>query len=189
MLETKFISDRGAGAGATSRQERANPMRIDAVTVEACRLPPAVPWEDATNKVQGLELIFVELRTTAGSSAPASAIPSMSAHRDPRAGRGLSGRAGHRHGPARLRTDLAADVPPVPPARPGVNSMAMAAIDIAVWDLIGKHHGQPLYRLIGGARDRIEAYISEINLGAGDTVADLVRRVDDYLAAATARLR
>jgi L-alanine-DL-glutamate epimerase-like enolase superfamily enzyme len=64
----------------------------------------------------------------------------------------------------------------------GVNSMAMAAIDIAVWDLIGKHRGLPLYRLLGGAHDRIEAYISEINLAAGDSVADLVARVDDYLA-------
>src|SRR5690606_1795590 len=64
----------------------------------------------------------------------------------------------------------------------GVNSMAIAAIDIAVWDLIGKHHKLPLYRLLGGARDRIPAYISEINLSDSDTTGDLVRRVDDYLA-------
>ena len=54
--------------------------------------------------------------------------------------------------------------------------MAIAAIDVAVWDLIGKIHGQPLYKLFGGARDSIPAYISEINLADGDEVADLVAR-------------
>ena len=60
--------------------------------------------------------------------------------------------------------------------------MAIAAIDVAVWDLIGKIHGLPLYKLFGGARDAIPAYISEISLADGDTADDLVRRVDDYLA-------
>lgn len=64
----------------------------------------------------------------------------------------------------------------------GVNSMAMAAIDIAVWDVIAQHHGLPLHKLLGGARDRVPAYVSEINLSSADTVADLLRRVDDYKA-------
>jgi L-alanine-DL-glutamate epimerase-like enolase superfamily enzyme len=64
----------------------------------------------------------------------------------------------------------------------GVNSLAIAAIDVAIWDLIGKYYQQPLYKLLGGARSRIKSYISEINLSGTDTVADLVRRVDDYVA-------
>jgi len=36
-------------------------MRIEDVRVSAHRLPPSVPWEDATNKVQGLEFVVVEL--------------------------------------------------------------------------------------------------------------------------------
>ena len=60
--------------------------------------------------------------------------------------------------------------------------MAMAAIDIAVWDLIGKHSGQPLYQLLGGARENIPAYVSEINLSANDSIADLVHRAADYKA-------
>ena len=41
-------------------------MRIESVTAHACRLPPASPWEDATNKVDGLEFVFVELKTDTG---------------------------------------------------------------------------------------------------------------------------
>ncbi len=39
-------------------------------------------------------------------------------------------------------------------------SGAVAAIDIALWDLHGKVCNQPIYRLLGGARDRIPSYAS-----------------------------
>jgi len=35
-----------------------------------------------------------------------------------------------------------------------------SAIDICLWDLIGKAHGEPIYRLLGAARNRIRAYAS-----------------------------
>src|SRR5947209_14331960 len=37
----------------------------------------------------------------------------------------------------------------------GLTLMAVSAIDIAVWDLFGKITGQPLYRLLGGARTEV----------------------------------
>lgn len=37
---------------------------------------------------------------------------------------------------------------------------AQSVIDIALWDLAGKAAGLPLWQLLGGARDRIEAYAS-----------------------------
>ncbi len=40
----------------------------------------------------------------------------------------------------------------------GQGSHAIAAIDLALWDIKGKALGEPLWKLIGGARDRIEAY-------------------------------
>ncbi|MDX1483346.1 MAG: mandelate racemase/muconate lactonizing enzyme family protein [Alphaproteobacteria bacterium] len=40
----------------------------------------------------------------------------------------------------------------------GQGSHAIAAIDLALWDIKGKAFGEPLWRLIGGTRDRIEAY-------------------------------
>lgn len=35
-----------------------------------------------------------------------------------------------------------------------------AAVEIACWDLLGRHAGQPLHRLLGGARSEVEAYAS-----------------------------
>jgi len=43
----------------------------------------------------------------------------------------------------------------------GMLSMAMATLDIALWDAKGKALGQPLYRLLGGYRDRVRAYASD----------------------------
>jgi len=43
----------------------------------------------------------------------------------------------------------------------GMISMAIATLDIALWDAKGKILGQPLYRLLGGYSDRIRAYASD----------------------------
>src|SRR6187399_3411746 len=45
--------------------------------------------------------------------------------------------------------------------RSSVTITAMAAIDMALWDLKGKHFGEPIHRLLGGKHhDKIRAYAS-----------------------------
>ncbi len=46
----------------------------------------------------------------------------------------------------------------------GITTLAVAAIDIALWDLKAKAAGEPLHRLLGGARQSVEVYASAINL-------------------------
>lgn len=43
----------------------------------------------------------------------------------------------------------------------GLTLIAMAGIDTAAWDIVGKATGQPLAHLLGAARDRVPAYASE----------------------------
>jgi len=53
------------------------------------------------------------------------------------------------------------------PVAPG----ALAAIDIALWDLMGKHANMPVYQLLGGACDRMPSYAS----------TPLFENIDSYL--------
>jgi L-alanine-DL-glutamate epimerase-like enolase superfamily enzyme len=55
----------------------------------------------------------------------------------------------------------------------GMTSLAISAIDIALWDAVGKRHSTPLYRLLGGSRESIPAYGSGLNLHLeGDALAE-----------------
>lgn len=42
----------------------------------------------------------------------------------------------------------------------GIFTLAQSAIDMAVWDIRGKALGQPLWKLLGGARNRVATYAS-----------------------------
>lgn len=46
----------------------------------------------------------------------------------------------------------------VPRGQSGYASHAIAAVDLALWDLKGQLLGQPCWRLLGGARDRVPVY-------------------------------
>src|SRR5437763_12310147 len=58
----------------------------------------------------------------------------------------------------------------------GLAIEALSAVDIALWDLKGRHLGLPVYRLIGGPlRDRVEAYATGFyRKRGGDPFAYLV---------------
>ncbi len=42
----------------------------------------------------------------------------------------------------------------------GIVTRAVAAVDIALWDIAGKVHAQPLWKLLGGLRNRVPCYAS-----------------------------
>lgn len=54
----------------------------------------------------------------------------------------------------------------------GVPCFGIAAIDTALWDIVGKYLGQPVHRLLGGYADAVPAYYSGLFLNA--TVDELV---------------
>lgn len=60
----------------------------------------------------------------------------------------------------------------------GAVTGALAALDIALWDLKGKHLGQPIYKLLGGAWRTEVPFYSSIGGNAGRTVDEVVRAVE-----------
>lgn len=61
--------------------------------------------------------------------------------------------------------------------RRSVPITAMAAIDMALWDLKGKHFGEPIHRLLGGKHhSRILAYASILFGKNGHETADIAER-------------
>jgi len=61
--------------------------------------------------------------------------------------------------------------------RTSVTISAMAAVDMALWDLKGKHFGEPIHRLLGGRHhERIPAYASILFGPGGAQTRDIGRR-------------
>lgn len=73
----------------------------------------------------------------------------------------------------------------------GLLHIAIAPLDVAVWDAAGKTLGQPLHRLLGGYRDRLPTYASDnlwYSLAPDELAASARRHIDDGFSAVKLRL-
>jgi L-alanine-DL-glutamate epimerase-like enolase superfamily enzyme len=64
----------------------------------------------------------------------------------------------------------------------GALPMAISGLDIAAWDLMSRQAGLPLWRLLGGHRDRVRAYASAGFYFAGKDVEALTDEFKGYAA-------
>lgn len=62
----------------------------------------------------------------------------------------------------------------------GVTTHAISAVDIALWDLIGQSLKQPLYKLLGGFKDKITGYGSGVNLHL--SIDELLTQMESFLS-------
>jgi L-alanine-DL-glutamate epimerase-like enolase superfamily enzyme len=58
-----------------------------------------------------------------------------------------------------------------------LNDREIAVADLALWDLAGRSAGLPVYKLLGGCRDKVLAYASTM---CGDEMPDGLSSPDDY---------
>jgi L-alanine-DL-glutamate epimerase-like enolase superfamily enzyme len=73
----------------------------------------------------------------------------------------------------------------------GLLHLALAPLDIALWDAAGKTLGQPLHRLLGGFRDRLPTYASDglwYSLSPEELAASARRHVEGGFDAVKLRL-
>jgi L-alanine-DL-glutamate epimerase-like enolase superfamily enzyme len=158
-------------------------MRIDSVTTQLARLPlPGGAWQDAIQDVTHIEIIVTDVTSDSGLT-----------------GTGFSYTGGM--GGLTLKAMLDHDIAPFvagAEAAPrglwhrvwhhlhnmgggGVTTTALAALDIALWDLAAKETGKSLVAYLGPCRERILAYASGINLNK--TLPALVEQVEGWRAA------
>jgi D-arabinonate dehydratase len=68
-----------------------------------------------------------------------------------------------------------------PHGRWGAALQAIGAIDMALWDIVGKALKQPLYRLLGGTSRQIPCYASAGYYTDAESTADLEHEMEEYV--------
>jgi len=140
-------------------------MQVTHMRSRHYRIPPSIPWQDAALRVAAIDFVILELRTDndlVGHGIAYTVGPGSSAIKallD-------DGCAAHVIGqdPSNFRAIQQSIAHYLHRTGQGLGSCAMAAIDIALWDLVGKERHLPLYRLIGKVRESIASYESGIDL-------------------------
>ena len=66
--------------------------------------------------------------------------------------------------------------------RRGITTRVLGGIDIALWDLKGKVAGLPLYKLLGGFRDRVDTYIAGGYYEEGKGLRELAAEMEENVA-------
>ncbi|MCC8025969.1 MAG: mandelate racemase/muconate lactonizing enzyme family protein [Clostridium sp.] len=64
--------------------------------------------------------------------------------------------------------------------RGGVIYAAMSGIDIALWDILGKETGMPIYKLLGGYTDKVTPYASSGFYSEGKETKEIAEEVRSY---------
>jgi L-alanine-DL-glutamate epimerase-like enolase superfamily enzyme len=146
-------------------------MLITSVTAELFRIPPprprSLPRLGDPPPADDAVVLIVRLDTDVGlcglGIAYTNAGRSMIAHIEDDLSPRLIGADPNQH--ERLHANVRRDVPGTP---------ALAAVDIAVWDLKAKAANLPLWQLLGGARDSTPAYAAETAAAwlSGEQVVD-----------------
>jgi len=122
-------------------------------------VPTDASLEDATQSFDELELVVARIETSAGVEGVGFTYT---------IGEGgtairrflddvlVPAIAGESAAPQAARSRLRAETTFV--GREGVSELALSAVDIALWDAVGKAAGTPLYALLGGACESVPAY-------------------------------
>lgn len=156
-------------------------MKISSLKSTLYSVPPTVEWIDATHHVSSIEFLVTQIETDHGPSGVGFAYTT-----------GVGGSAIRALIDDDCR-DLVIGEDPLRPQRlndmlhrhlhrcgtGGINTLAVAAIDIALWDICAKHYNVPLHSLLGGVRESVPFYGSGIDLHLDES--GLQEEVEEFL--------
>ncbi len=177
----------GIAVEGVGRERAPSPdLIVAAVETEHYRVPQPVfsptPLKDTTHTIEALDLIVATVRTADGvvgmgySYTTGHAAAAVKAMLDTEIAPYVVGRscrdAERLWEESWWRTHWA--------GRGGVSTLAMAAVDIALWDAQAVAAGLPLYRYIGAHRDAIRGYGSGVNLSL--SLPELVAQAEEFVA-------
>ncbi len=132
---------------------------IRSLRVRPVRLPMAEPHRTAAGVVTESPLILIDIEVNGGAIGRAIVFTYMSAALGPTADLIRNCEpllVGEPLAPAELEQKLARRFRML--GTQGLVGMALAGIDMALWDALARIHGLPLTRLLGGAAKPIHAY-------------------------------
>lgn len=168
-------------------------MKIEKVKVSVLRVTPDTQYEAGGRTIDAYWHVLAEVSTSDGVHgfgyvvALASSMVSALAAATRELGESLLG--AHVLEPEAAWERLARKAGWIGPG--GLLHYAIAPLDIALWDAAGKTLGQPLYRMLGGYRDRLPVYASDgfwYNLAPDAIAATAARYVSAGYTAVKLRL-
>ena len=168
-------------------------MKITEVAVSVLRVPVDRPYQAAGRTVDANWHVLARVRTSDGVSGlgyivyPRPDLMVAIGHAARELGEHLIGLSVLE--PEAAWTQLARRGDWAGPG--GLLHCALAPLDIAVWDACGKALGQPLYRLLGGHRDRVPTYASDglwYSLTPGELAESARRHARDGFPAVKLRM-
>ena len=157
-------------------------MKITAVHLYTMKIPLLTPFKTALRTVENMENVVVTLETDEGALGFGEAPPTAVITGDTIPS--IAGAIRDFLAPKILGREVT-NADEMHDAIEGAmvhNTSAKAAVEMAVYDLIGKKWGIPLYKLLGGARESLETDIT-ISVNDVDTM------VADSLAACSRGFR
>ena len=130
-------------------------MKITEVRIGRISVPLRVPFKTALRRVDSVEDVIVELHTDTGAVGYGEAPPTGVITGDT-TGAIIGALKDHI-----IKTIIGRDVDDFEALTDSVqkciihNSSAKAAVDMALWDLYGQLYNIPVYKLLGGSKDKI----------------------------------
>ena len=161
-------------------------MKIDALTLYHLRLPLVTPFETSFGRIDHKECILVELHADGLTGYGESAV-----ERDPGYNYETIGTAWHILkdfvAPLILSQDIV-DAVDFQRRVAGIRGhhLAKAGVEMALWDLMGKHKGESLMEMFGGEREKVEVGVS---IGIQESASTLVRSAEEYVKQGYSRLK